>query len=160
MICDVEIQVETQAAFIPEAADFERWVSLALMKHSSSSATELVIRVVDEEEGLALNEQFRGKAYATNVLSFPVELPEGLAEMMQDMALPLGDLVICASVVVNEARAQNKQEIAHWAHLTLHGVLHLLGYDHINDDDAEEMEGLEIALMADLGYENPYQSIA
>ena len=113
-------------------------------------ATELSIRIVDIAEGRALNRDYRGKDYATNVLSFPAELPPGVS-------LPLiGDLAICAPVVAREAAEQGKDPRDHWAHMTVHGVLHLLGYDHIQDSEAEAMEALETRILAGLGIADPY----
>ena len=111
---------------------------------------DLAIRLVDEREGRSLNRHYRGKDYATNVLSFPAELPEGVT-------LPLlGDLVVCAPVVAREARKQGKLPAAHYAHLTIHGVLHLLGLDHDNEREALVMEQLERDILATLGYTDPY----
>jgi len=113
-------------------------------------ATELAIRIVGLEEGQALNRDYRGKDYPTNVLSFPAELPPGVA-------LPLiGDLAICAPVVAREAAEQGKKPTQHWAHMTVHGVLHLLGYDHLEDAEAERMESLETRILASLGIADPY----
>ncbi|EIL99690.1 rRNA maturation RNase YbeY [Rhodanobacter sp. 115] len=135
---------------IPAAASFRRWVDAALRGAKRRKATELSIRIVDTAEGRALNRDYRGKDYATNVLSFEAELPPGVK-------LPLiGDLAICAPVVAREAAEQGKRERDHWAHLTVHGVLHLLGYDHIEDADAEVMEALETRVLADLGIADPY----
>ncbi len=135
---------------IPAAASFRRWVDAALRGAKRRKTTELSIRIVDTSEGRALNRDYRGKDYATNVLSFEAELPPGLK-------LPLiGDLAICAPVVAREAAEQGKRERDHWAHLTVHGVLHLLGYDHIEDADAEVMEALETRVLADLGIADPY----
>ena len=135
---------------IPAAASFRRWVDAALRGAKRRRATELSIRIVDTAEGRALNRDYRGKDYATNVLSFEAELPPGVK-------LPLiGDLAICAPVVAREAAEQGKRERDHWAHLTVHGVLHLLGYDHIEDADAEVMEALETRVLADLGIADPY----
>ena len=111
---------------------------------------ELAIRIVGLDEGRALNRDYRGKDYATNVLSFPAELPPGIA-------LPLiGDLAICAPVVLREAAEQAKRPRDHWAHLTVHGVLHLLGHDHIDDGEAQAMETLETRILAGLGIADPY----
>ena len=135
---------------IPAAASFRRWVDAALRGAKRRKATELSIRIVDTAEGRALNRDYRGKDYATNVLSFEAELPP-------DVKLPLiGDLAICAPVVAREAAEQGKRERDHWAHLTVHGVLHLLGYDHIDDADAEVMEAQETRVLADLGIADPY----
>ena len=133
---------------LPSSASFRRWVAAAL--ETRVKRADLAIRLVDEREGRALNRHYRGKDYATNVLSFPAELPDGVT-------LPvLGDLVICAPVVAREAREQAKEAAAHYAHLTVHGVLHLLGWDHEDDREAEAMERLEREVLAGLGYADPY----
>lgn len=149
MQVELDLQLATEAANLPSEAQLRQWCELALRQRSAPS--ELTIRIVDEAEGRLLNLTWRGKDYATNVLSFPAEIPEGLL----DIPL-LGDLVICAEVVEREAGEQGKSPDAHWAHLTLHGCLHLLGFDHIDDDEAEEMEALERQLLAELGYPDPY----
>ncbi|MNY07580.1 Endoribonuclease YbeY [compost metagenome] len=149
MQVELDLQLATAAANLPSEAQLRQWCELALRQRSAPS--ELTIRIVDEAEGRELNLTWRGKDYATNVLSFPADIPEGLL----DIPL-LGDLVICAQVVAREAGEQGKSLDAHWAHLTLHGCLHLLGYDHIDDDEAEEMEALERQLLAELGYPDPY----
>ena len=112
---------------------------------------EFAVRIVDAEEGQTLNRDYRNKDYATNVLSFEADIPPGLL----DIPL-LGDLVICAPVVEREANEQGKNLQAHWAHLVIHGCLHLQGYDHLEDDEAEAMEALERQLLAQLGYPDPY----
>ena len=135
---------------VPSAASFRRWVEAALHGAKRRKATELAIRIVGLEEGQALNRDYRGKDYPTNVLSFPAELPPGVA-------LPLiGDLAICAPVVQREAAEQGKSARDHWAHLTVHGVLHLLGHDHLEDAEAEAMEALETRILAGLGIADPY----
>jgi probable rRNA maturation factor len=135
---------------IPAPASFRRWVEAALKGARRRKATEVAIRIVDAEEGQALNLQYRGRDYATNVLSFEADLPPGVN-------LPLiGDLVICAPVVAREAAEQGKKANDHWAHLTIHGTLHLLGYDHIVDAEAEAMEALETRVLAGLGIADPY----
>jgi probable rRNA maturation factor len=137
-------------AGLPAAASFRRWVEAALRGAKRRRATELSIRVVDASEGRALNRDYRGKDYATNVLSFEAELPPGVS-------LPLiGDIVICAPVVAREAAEQGKLLRDHWAHLTVHGVLHLLGYDHLEEAEAEAMEALETRVLAGLGIPDPY----
>ncbi|MFW9269837.1 rRNA maturation RNase YbeY [Pseudomonas sp. NR3] len=133
----------------PSEAQFRQWCELALRQRSADS--ELTIRLVDEAEGRELNHTWRQKDYATNVLSFPADVPD---EML-DIPL-LGDLVICVPVVEREAAEQNKSPEAHWAHLVIHGCLHLLGYDHMEEDEAEEMEALERTLLAELGHPDPY----
>ena len=149
MQIELDLQLATAASALPGEAQLRRWCELALRQRTAPS--ELTIRIVDEAEGRELNRTWRGKDYATNVLSFPAEIPEGLL----DIPL-LGDLVICAQVVAREAAEQDKSADAHWAHLTIHGCLHLLGYDHIEDAEAEEMEALERQLLAELGYPDPY----
>jgi len=144
----VDLEDVSGAADVPTASQFQRWAAAAFA--GRRDAAELSIRVVDEQEGAALNARYRGKDYATNVLSFPAELPPGVP-------LPvMGDLVMCAAVVAREAAAQGKPVEAHWAHLTVHGCLHLLGYDHEDDGQAAEMEPLETAILAELGFPDPY----
>jgi probable rRNA maturation factor len=135
---------------LPAPVSFRRWAEAALRGAKRRKPAELAIRIVDTDEGLALNRDYRGKAYATNVLSFPVELPPGIMLPM------IGDLAICAPVVAREAQEQGKPVQHHWAHLTVHGVLHLLGYDHEVDAQAEAMEALETRILAGLGIANPY----
>ncbi len=145
---ELDIQRATQA-LAPIDADFRRWCELALQQRKADS--EMTIRLVDEAEARELNHTYRQKDYATNVLSFPADLPDELL----DIPL-LGDLVICVAVVEREAAEQGKSLEAHWAHLVIHGCLHLLGYDHIEDEEAEEMESLERELLAQLGHPDPY----
>jgi probable rRNA maturation factor len=133
----------------PAAASFRRWARAAL--GARRRPVELSIRVVGERESRQLNARYRGRSYSTNVLSFPCEAPALSAP-------PLGDLVICARVVAREAKAQGKALEAHWAHMVVHGVLHLLGYDHERARDAARMEAREIGILARLGYPDPYQS--
>lgn len=147
---ELDLQIASSANQLPSHADFLVWCSLALRQRSNPS--ELTIRLVDAEEGLELNSTWRGKDYATNVLSFPADIPDGLL----DIPL-LGDLVICVPVVEQEAAEQGKALAAHWAHLVMHGCLHLLGYDHIDDEEAEEMEDLERQLLAEIGHPDPYR---
>lgn len=147
---DLEIQYpEDGAAGLPDEAAFTRWVKAALREGS----TGLTLRLTSASEMADLNQQYRGKAYATNVLSFPLEFPT-------DTGIPyIGDIVICPEVVAREAAEQHKPLMAHYAHLTVHGVLHLLGYDHETEDEALEMETLETQILARLGYPDPYQPI-
>ncbi|MRH78582.1 rRNA maturation RNase YbeY [Spiribacter sp. C176] len=145
---DLTIQRATHLP-TPSDADFEEWVAAAL--ESAPVAHELVVRLVDEAESQALNDQYRGQDRPTNVLSFPTDLPPDI-----DLSL-LGDIVICAPVVEREAIEQKKAPKAHWAHLTIHGVLHLLGYDHQDDQEAKRMETIECAILSSLGYANPYE---
>ena len=137
-------------AGLPSSASFRRWAEAALQGARRKRRTDLAIRIVDHAEGLTLNHDYRGRDYATNVLSFPAEPPPGVSYAL------IGDLAICAPVVQREAAEQGKSAREHWAHLTIHGVLHLLGYDHIKDGEAEAMEMLEIRILARLGIANPY----
>jgi probable rRNA maturation factor len=149
---DVAIGYALPRKGLPAAASFRKWAAAALAGRIREA--DLAIRIVDEDEGRALNRHYRGKDYATNVLSFPADLPEGLPEGVR---LPLlGDLVVCAPVVAREAAEQAKSLNAHYAHLTVHGVLHLLGWDHEDDKDAEAMEQLEREILAGLGIDDPY----
>ncbi|MGB0466111.1 MAG: rRNA maturation RNase YbeY [Pontibacterium sp.] len=148
MSYSIELQRETNSDKLPTDTQFEHWVSTALQGRKAEA--ELCIRLVDVEESQALNLQYRGKDKPTNVLSFPFEVPEDIPLNL------LGDLVICAEVVKQEALDQQKPLEHHWAHMVIHGTLHLLGYDHINDDDAEEMEQLERDLLAQLHISDPY----
>jgi len=135
---------------LPAAASFRQWIDAALAGTRRRKPTELAIRLIAAAEGRGLNRRYRGRDYATNVLSFPAEPPPGV-----ELAL-LGDLAICAPVVAREAAEQGKPLRNHYAHLTIHGVLHLLGYDHATDADAARMEALEIRILAGLGIANPY----
>ncbi|MGH8372392.1 MAG: rRNA maturation RNase YbeY [Gammaproteobacteria bacterium] len=145
----VTLQIAAETGKIPTQAQFKRWVSAALADRGESA--EVSIRIVDEEEGAALNRTWRNKDYATNVLSFPAELPPEIKSSL------LGDLVICASVVAREAAEQGKRPEAHWAHLVVHGTLHLLGFDHTAEAEAEQMEDLETVILAGLDYPDPYR---
>ena len=136
---------------VPTLESIQSWVKTALQlagfKHESA---ELTIRVVDEAESQQLNNDYRQKNKSTNVLSFPFEVPEGVPCDL------LGDLVVCFPVVKKEALEQNKALNDHWAHMLIHGTLHLLGFDHLEDDEAEEMESLEISILNQLNISNPY----
>jgi probable rRNA maturation factor len=145
---DVSVSYGLPRAGLPAAVSFRRWAAAAAQGRIKRA--DLAIRIVDAKEARALNRHYRGKDYATNVLSFPVELPPGVT-------LPLlGDLVICAPVVAKEALEQGKPLAAHYAHLTVHGVLHLLGLDHEDEREAEAMEQLERDVLARLGLPDPY----
>ncbi|MEO8808951.1 MAG: rRNA maturation RNase YbeY [Rhodanobacter sp.] len=137
-------------AGLPAPASFRRWVEAALRGTRRRKPAQLAIRVVGADEGRALNRDYRGKDYATNVLSFPVELPPGTTLTL------IGDLAICAPVVLREAADQGKSARDHFAHLTVHGVLHLLGHDHLGEVEAEAMEALEQRILAGLGITDPY----
>ena len=148
MKLELELQRVSSAGSIPADAEFNRWAQAALS--GRRERTELVIRVVDEEEITALNRDYRGKEGPTNVLSFPFEAPPPVESDL------IGDLVICAPVVEREASGQGKPAQAHWAHMVVHGVLHLLGYDHLDEGEAQEMETLERKVLDRLGYPDPY----
>ena len=153
-IIDLQIASENSEG-LPTLEQFTHWVETALAFEAQTEdfpETEMTIRIVDEEESQTLNREYRGKDYPTTVLSFPFEVPEGIE-------LPLlGDLVICRQVMEREAKEQQISLASHWAHLAVHGTLHLLGYDHIEEAEAEEMEGLETQIMQKLGFEDPYLS--
>ena len=143
----VDLQIDIEQADIPAVTDFGRWVTAALRE--THAQLEQTICVVDESQSRELNLRFRGKDSATNVLAFP-----GDSEFLEYDCL--GDLVLCAPLVALEAAQQGKAQTAHWAHLVVHGMLHLQGYDHQSDTQALEMESLEIEILDTLGYTNPY----
>jgi metalloprotein, YbeY family len=149
MIIDLQIACEQESG-LPTVEQIEQWATAAVQPQSDE--VEMTVRIVDEAESHALNLNYRGKDRPTNVLSFPFECPD-------EVELPLlGDLVICRQVVEREAQEQDKPVMAHWAHMVVHGSLHLLGYDHIEDVEAEEMESLETQIMTGLGFADPYLS--
>jgi probable rRNA maturation factor len=156
---ELDLQVATEDADHPLPPQFERWVQAALEQADppfQRLRAELTIRLVDPDESQALNLQYRGRDKPTNVLSFPFELPLGIDadDPIHDL---LGDLVICTEVVRREALEQGKTPEAHWAHMVVHGVLHLLDYDHITDAEAAVMETLETAILGGLGFPPPYE---
>ncbi len=158
---DLDLQIACEAADLPAPADFERWAAAALAGRRERA--ELTIRLVDAEEGAALNRSYRGREGPTNVLSFPFDVPPELGiglDPQDPIADLLGDLVICADVVRREAREQCKAAQAHWAHMVVHGVLHLLDYDHLTESDADEMETLESGILGALGFPSPYEDQA
>lgn len=144
----LDIQRASVAAAQPSDAQLRKFARAALMDMGGSLT--LSIRLVDKDESAALNSHYRHKSGPTNVLSFPFEAPPGMTLNL------LGDLVICTPVVRREAEEQGKPLLAHWAHMVVHGVLHLRGYDHLTPTEAECMETLETAILARLGYANPY----
>jgi probable rRNA maturation factor len=148
--CIVDRQVAIDEPLLPSLMQLTRWVGCVFAHHPDDPRREVTIRFVDERESQTLNRDYRGKDKATNVLSFPFESPPGI-----DFPL-LGDLVICHAVVAQEAREQNKPLEYHYAHMVVHGVLHLMGYDHIDDQEAEEMEQFERELLAELSIPDPY----
>ncbi|TAK64532.1 rRNA maturation RNase YbeY [Methylobacter sp.] len=144
----IEIQTVFESAGQPNQQQIQLWIDTAL--DDCDQDTEIVVRIVDEQESAELNEQYRHKSGPTNILSFPADLPEGV-----ELDL-LGDLVICAPVMEKEALEQNKILAHHWAHIIVHGVLHLLGYDHLDEPQAELMENKEIVILNKLHINNPY----
>ncbi|AOM40869.1 rRNA maturation RNase YbeY [Xenorhabdus hominickii] len=147
VILDLQIACKNPEG-LPEEALFQQWLENVLPQFQAES--EVTIRLVDEAESHDLNLTYRGKDKPTNVLSFPFEAPP-------EVELPLlGDLIICRQVVEQEAAEQQKTVEEHWAHMVVHGSLHLLGYDHIEDDEAEKMESLETEILEKMGYPDPY----
>ncbi|GAA4361574.1 rRNA maturation RNase YbeY [Kangiella marina] len=156
-IIDLALEVAVANPKIPEQKQFLAWAQVAVsIVLDSEQPASLSIRVVSSEESQQLNFQYRGKDRPTNVLSFPFELPPGLPQDLLPEEQILGDLAICADIVELEAKEQQKQIEHHWAHMVVHGCLHLLGYDHIKDEEAEIMEALEAEVLAGLGIGNPY----
>ena len=150
MTHEVDVQIACDEDDLPGPAELRAWARAAVRSQRGNS--ELTIRVVDEAESARLNNSYRNKDGATNVLSFPFAPPAGV-----DIPL-LGDIVICAPVVQREANEQCKSVSSHWAHMVVHGALHLLGFVHEHAREAQEMESLETRILADLGFENPYES--
>ncbi len=149
---NVHVDIQTASAEpVPDEDDIRGWITTALDGRTTRDRAEVSVRLVDVDEMAALNHKYRGKSGPTNVLSFPAALPE-----VPHLPL-LGDIVICAPVVREEAADQGKDPAAHWAHMTVHGILHLLGYDHVEENDAAAMEALETAILAQLDYANPYE---
>lgn len=154
---DIQNALEPEPQGVPSEEKLIKWACVALKEASEMSDqvddAEMTIRLASEAEISELNQNYRNKPGPTNVLSFPADIPV-------EIELPLlGDVIICADVVENEAQAQNKSLESHWAHMVIHGTLHLLGYDHIEENDADEMETKEIEILAKLGYPNPYMVI-
>jgi probable rRNA maturation factor len=146
----IDIQRVCESQNQPSDAQLELWVNMVLA--NLDEEFEITIRIVDESESTQLNENYRHKKGATNILSFPFEVPEGIELNL------LGDLVICAPVLEREATEQNKPLYNHWAHIVIHGTLHLLGYDHIENAEAEKMETKEINFLQTLSIPNPYET--
>lgn len=150
IILDLQIATDDNQN-LPTEEQIMQWLNVILPQFMDNA--EITIRIVDEQESQQLNNTYRHKDKPTNVLSFPFESPI-------EIEVPLlGDLIICKQVVEAEAKEQHKSLTAHWAHMIVHGCLHLLGYDHILDEEAEEMENIEIDIMQQLGFNNPYQPI-
>ena len=153
----IDIQSVYKSASQPDRKQLKSWVDAALAE--TGQRYDCVIRIVDEPESAELNRLYRHKSGPTNVLSFPFEMPEGIAPFEISNTQLLGDLVICAPVVEKEALEQHKLLEHHWAHIVIHGILHLLGYDHIDEIEAEEMETIEIAILKKLHINNPYVEV-
>jgi probable rRNA maturation factor len=148
MTIELDLQIASNTTTLPHPSQFREWVSTTLWGRLDTA--ELTIRIVDEQEMADLNEQYRDKKGTTNVLAFPFDAPAGVASRL------LGDVVICAPIIEKESKDNNIPFIAHWAHIVVHGTLHLLGYDHQNKTQAEEMEGLETEIIVKLGFSPPY----
>ena len=160
MISTLDFDNACPGSSIPSETQFQSWIDAAVsatgeIRKTANKPVNVSIRIVDEDESAQLNGDYRSKNYPTNVLSFSSEVPAAVIEMLEE--LPLGDLVICAPVVAREAQEQDKPEMNHWAHMVVHGVLHLSGLDHQNDAEAEQMETLETQILATLGIADPYQ---
>ncbi len=151
MAIKLDVQYATEIKGLPDIEEFRNWTSEVLGTDSDSG---VVIRLVDRAESAELNQSYRGKSGPTNVLSFPFEVPPYVRSSH------LGDLIICAPVVIEEAREQGKPVHGHWAHMVVHGLLHLQGYDHQTQAEASEMEALEIEILIRLGYPDPYLATA
>ncbi len=151
MSIDLELQIASQTKTLPHPAQFREWVNITLLKHVDTA--ELTIRIVDEEESADLNWQYRKKRGPTNVLSFPYEVPPGITNNF------LGDIIICAPVIEKEAQKYHKPLLAHWAHMVVHGMLHLLGYSHELKTKAIAMESLETEILLQLNFPPPYGEI-
>jgi probable rRNA maturation factor len=152
---DVSVGYAVPRAGLPSAVSFRKWIAAALANRIREA--DLAVRIVGAREGRALNRHYRGKDYATNVLSFPAELDDTI-KLPKGVTMPLlGDLVLCAPVVAREAREQKKPLAAHYAHLTVHGTLHLLGWNHEDEREADCMERLEREILAGLGVPDPYR---
>lgn len=159
---EVDLQNPNNTEPLPTLLEMKTWCEAAVQALTYPLAFEntlsVLIRIVDSEESASLNQGYREKSGPTNVLSFPNDVPEFMLEIpdLKEQNSHLGDLVICDSLVQEEAKEQGKSVLVHWAHLIIHGLLHLQGYDHIDDDEADEMESLEIEIMEQLGFDNPY----
>jgi probable rRNA maturation factor len=145
----IHIQNVSVAQDIPHQSLFKSWIAATLKSHYDHA--EMTIRIVDEDEIAQLNQQYRNKKGPTNILSFPYKSAVNTQNLLK------GDLVICGTIVLQEAKSQNKSAEAHWAHLIIHGTLHLLGYDHVTDKEANNMEHLEIGILKSFGFADPYQ---
>jgi probable rRNA maturation factor len=156
MIATLEVDNVSTCSKIPLEDHFQQWIDSAIATlNPSDKHRHIAIRIVDEPESAQLNKEYRGNDKPTNVLSFPSNLPAELLAQLPEH--PMGDLVICALVVEKEAQTQQKELKSHWAHMVIHGTLHLAGYDHQVDAEAEIMESLEIQILSTLNIEDPYK---
>jgi len=151
---DVHVDIQREVDALPTDDEITAWLRQTL-NFENQSDSEITIRFVSEEESATLNKQYRDKQGSTNVLSFPFEMPAEVAGEIEFNLL--GDLIICSEVVTKQASEQQKLELAHWAHIIVHGTLHLLGYDHLTDEAADIMENKEIQILSQLGYPDPYR---
>ena len=159
MKISVDLQIACQVDSLPREAEVHSWLERAYQAGGASNSRQrdVSVRVVDEDESRQLNNQYRRQDKATNVLAFPAGNPEELNALPEDAVQPLGDLVICGPLVEQEAKNQGKSPANHWGHLLVHGMLHLLGYDHETSGRAVEMESLEKRILTDRGFEDPYK---
>jgi probable rRNA maturation factor len=157
----LDLQIACESEDIPDEEQLQTWLNTvlederlaeSLVEDRALQEQEITVRLVDRDESQQLNHQYRGMNKPTNVLSFPFEAPPGIIMNL------LGDLVICADIVAQEAKEQNKPLMHHWAHMLVHGTLHLQGFDHIEDDNAEQMESMEIVILRKLAIDDPYQN--
>ena len=155
----IDVQVAANVSNVPADLVIQNWLEqvIAQVGNDTARSIEISVKIVDETEGRALNRQFRQKDSATNVLSFPL-LDADLPELPAELPLAMGDIVICAPVVAREASEQGKNSLDHWAHMLVHGALHLFGYDHETEVEAQEMEMLEARILAVGGVGNPYET--
>lgn len=151
----VDIQIASKVTSIPGQQEIQSWIEDAVKVAGDVRSCEVSVRIVDQDEGRALNNKFRDADKATNVLSFPAA-GEAVDSLPQDIPRVLGDIVICGPLVESEAAAQDKECTDHWAHLLVHGTLHLLGYDHEADEDANVMEAMETEILGRRGVGDPY----
>lgn len=154
MNATVEITNDCDTQWVPEQSLCEDWLNSALETANKETPCIISLKFVEKPVSAELNSQYRGKQSATNVLSFPAAFPDALSQQLD--FLPLGDIVVCPEVLEQEAKQQHKEAQAHWAHLLIHGLLHLLGYDHETAECAKTMEELEIKALEKLGFPNPY----
>lgn len=151
---NIQLDIQREVDALPKDKDLLKWLSETLTFENYGDA-EITIRFVNEKESAELNEEYRHTTGSTNVLSFPFDTPPELAGELN----LLGDLIICTDVVKRQSEEQKKDELAHWAHMVVHGTLHLLGYDHLNEEEADVMETKEIKILSQLGYTDPYREI-